>query len=171
MVNLFQHKAWQHQRQGQQQQQQQTTAVVRKPRVLSITVDDAFVLYIDGVEQPNLPNHGNWGATDTIEIPDDTEVIAIRAYNTIGIAGILASTSDEYVLTNSTWKCTNNGHDDWMSVFYNDESWQNAISHASNGQGPWGPRPGISPKSKWIWTPSHTQKGLTIYCRLRLPSS
>jgi len=48
---------------------------------LTITVDDETVeLYVDGV-LTSLTNADDWRDVDTINIPDDTRVIAIRAHD------------------------------------------------------------------------------------------
>jgi hypothetical protein len=57
-------------------------------RKLSITADDQLVeLYIDGVAKAFQP--GGWGVVRVVDIPDDTDVIAVKAIDVAGVSSFM----------------------------------------------------------------------------------
>ena len=133
-----------------------------------ITCDNDYKLYFDGVEQTNVPNHANWGSTDTVDLPASTRVIAVEGINSApGYAGILASTTDGVILTNSAWRCSNILSVSWADVDFDDSSWTPAVDIGQNGVSPWGPVSSIKSNAMWIWN-NQQVTDLTIYCRLDL---
>jgi len=55
---------------------------------LGITVDNAATeVHVDGVLTP-LPNFNNWMRTDTIIIPADTRVIAVKGRD-VGVSSLI----------------------------------------------------------------------------------
>ena len=87
-----------------------------------ITVDDDYNLYFDGVEQTDVPNHDDWHNTDSLDLSRYTTMIAVKANNTLSAAGILASTPDGFLLTNSSWKCSNTLYAQWNDVVFDDSA-------------------------------------------------
>ena len=141
-------------------------------RNLSVTVDDQLRLYIDGFEITGLPNVNIWNQPDVVDLPCTTRLIAIRGGNLGGAAGILASTDDDYVLTNSSWKCSNISHPGWEEIDFDDSAWLSAIEYGRNGEGVWGVIPGISSNAEWIWlrqfTSAQEPMDNDVYCRKNL---
>ena len=142
----------------------------------TITVDNTYELYFDGVQQLNTPNQADWVTTDTVSLPVGTSLIAIVGHNEQDSdGGIIASTSDDSVLTNSRWKCSYNYTSSWAAVDFDDSSWQGASEIAQNGDKPWGIIKEISLNARWIWVGG--QIGASYYdyygnvavcCRLHL---
>ena len=139
-----------------------------------ITVDNEYSLYFDGKEQTNLQNNNKWEKTDSLNLPGNTRVIAVMASNwlddgNVGPAGILASTKDGFILTNSTWKCSNTSNDSWTNVGFDDSSWQQAVEIGPKGYKTWvhGQISAIDENAKWIWYGTEHVKE-TIYCRRNL---
>jgi len=59
------------------------------PMKLAITVDNyAMQLYVDGVLIPQLPNYDVWAKVDTVDIPADTRVIAVKGRD-VGVSFFL----------------------------------------------------------------------------------
>ena len=132
-----------------------------------ITVDNDYNLYFDGVEQTDVPDHDDWHNTDSLDLSRYTRVIALRGNNTLGVAGILASTPDGFILTNSTWKCSNTWYAQWNDVVFNDSSWQPAVEIGLNGSPPWFQISSVHANASWIWN-NQGFTDLIIYCRLNL---
>ena len=137
---------------------------------MRITADNNLTLYIDGVLQQSLPQSSNWPVADLVQLPVGTRSIAVYAVDWGVIAGILASSDDDSILTNSNWKCTNVFHNNWMSAGFVDSSWPSATQICANGEGIWGLINGISRKAYWIWTPNYISNNgdRSVYCRLNI---
>ena len=127
------------------------------------------------VPQSLLPNYANWGISDTILLPGSIQVIAVSLQNNPQDAGFLASTADEWLITNDTWKCITRGlitDNNWMNTDYDDSFWPNAFLQSTNYGGSRNyDITTISSKAYWIWTyftnvPLYYDK--YIYCRVRL---
>ena len=135
-------------------------------------MDNFLTLYIDGVLQTSLMESSNWQIADSVPLPVGARSIAVHGYDLGVIAGILASSDDDSILTNSNWKCTNVFHDNWMDVDYEDLSWPSATQICVNGVGIWGWIDGISRNAYWIWTPNYISSAnnwdQSVYCRLNI---
>ncbi|ESO06566.1 hypothetical protein HELRODRAFT_160748 [Helobdella robusta] len=99
---------------------------------LLITVDDELTeFYINGNSVPvalNFPNAKDWRLLDMYELTGAIYVLAIKSFNALGgPGGLIAKSSDNYILTNSSWKCTNNSYDGWYEVDYDDSFWSDAV--------------------------------------------
>lgn len=58
-------------------------------RKLSITADDQLVeLYVDGVATTFQP--GGWGTVRVVDIPEDTQVIAVKAIDVAKVSSIVS---------------------------------------------------------------------------------
>lgn len=137
-------------------------------RNLAATVDNSLRLYIDGVEITGLPNGGNYGFADVVDLPCYTRLIAIHGNNVGSVGGILASTDDDYVLTNSSWRCSNVNHPGWEQIDFDDSAWVTPTEYGRNGEGVWGVISGISSNAVWIWFTQPTDPGPiddNLYCR------
>lgn len=89
------------------------------------------------------------------------------------VAGLLASTADERILTDSNWKCTSqvSATDKWTSIDFDDKLWPAAVVAAKHSENDIHKvLPGISLKANWIWTAFSGYQGpkidSTVYCRL-----
>lgn len=106
---------------------------------------------------------------------DTTAHISASALLLQVVAGFLASTSDERVLTGNNWKCVSQiaATDNWTSVDFNDKNWSPAVVAAPHSASDiHNVLQGISLKASWIWTLNHGYNGAkidaTVYCRLTL---
>ncbi|ESO06575.1 hypothetical protein HELRODRAFT_160758 [Helobdella robusta] len=98
---------------------------------LRITVDNELSeFYIDGSSVPvasNFPNAKVWSLTDTYNFHGQHHIIAIKSQNLGGTGGLIARTSNNNILTNSTWKCTRVFYNGWYEMDYNDLFWPDAV--------------------------------------------
>ena len=141
-------------------------------RNLSITVDDILKLYYDGVEITDLPNSELTHEVDVVELPCTTRLIAVhgRQGPAKQFAGIIASTDDEFVLTNTSWKCLNVSQPGWEEIDFDDSDWLLAIEYDNKKQSE------ISSNASWIWlrqwnsltNSTYEEMDLEVYCRKRL---
>ena len=129
----------------------------------TFTCRDSMELFADGV---SLGKDNDWWGTATdFVIPGNTKVIAVAAKNTHFPPGILGSFSNGLV-TNSSWKCSEQLLQGWNSRDFDDRSWPAALEMKRHGDGPWGYIAGIDPSAKWIWT--IRPRFRSCYCRLNL---
>ncbi|ESO06567.1 hypothetical protein HELRODRAFT_160749 [Helobdella robusta] len=135
---------------------------------LLITVDNELVeFYVNGKAVPvasNFPSANNWIMTDTYELSGDIYVLAVKSFNAGGSGGLIAKTADNHVLTNASWKCTNELYPGWYKLDYDDSFWPAAfvgkrerdLVHAMP----------IFKPALWITDPSDCSNCLaTFYCR------
>ena len=93
-----------------------------------------------------------------------------------GEKGIIASTLDDHVITDETWKCNGLPEDGWNTCEFDDDHWQNAVELAEKGATPfggyqslddlWNKYP-ISANAHWIWTNDSSD---AVYCRKKIVS-
>ena len=74
-----------------------------------------------GVDE--LGSLDNWKGTLQLKVPTVTKVLAVSCRNKGGPAGILGSTNDGRILTNSQWKCSNTFEENWNSANFDDSNW------------------------------------------------
>ena len=106
------------------------------------------------------------------EISETPHVIGIKANNSdvsdvcSNRTFIIVSTNDSYILTNSSWKCTNETPAaNWIEDGYDDNCWPNARSESVNDELA-DINPDINPNALQIWTWSILDN--LVYCRLRV---
>ena len=113
-------------------------------------------------------DNGMWRIATDFVIPGNTKVIAVAATNSRLPPGILGSSSNGLV-TNSSWKCSEQVNHGWKSPDFDDHNWPPAKELKRHGDrptdGPGGYIAGIDPPAKWIWT----KRSRSCYCRLNLP--
>jgi len=141
---------------------------------LSITADNTIVqLFFNGNVVPNsqLTYRTTLRLVDTVPLPDTTSVIAVTAWNNVGGSGVYGSDTNNYILTNSAWKCTTNlqTSNSWTTVTYDDSSWPKAVSYnrSYNVIGVPATLYKVNLLAEWIWT-ELVGNNQTIFCRLRL---
>lgn len=133
-----------------------------------MTVDDFLWLYIDGVEITDLPNSIHHDTPDVIDLPCTTRLIGIHGRNDFSVSGIVASTDDNYVLTNSSWKCSNVNYPGWAEIDFDDSAWVSAMEYGNNGGNDWVYIPTISSDAEWIWLRQDEPMDIDVYCRKKL---
>ena len=139
---------------------------------MKVVCDDISTIFVDG-EQKEAAGTGVWNQLATLVIPASTKTIGVQCKNTGGPYGIMAtvedSTGNVFVVSDNTWKCSNQAQDGWSkSGFIEGASWKPAFYYTGQGAynsdtGAW---KGMSPNKKVIWT--STGDG-TAYCRKELP--
>jgi len=141
--------------------------------LLRLTADEVIVaLYFNGDQVPSisLPNAETYYKLDNVVLPPSTNVIAVKLFNSVGPYGFIASSSDNRVVTNDSWKCTAStpSTDDWIQPSYDDSLWPQATQVSAAGTRPWEAKTNspLSPSAFWIWTGKKTDKN--AYCRLRI---
>jgi hypothetical protein len=162
----------------------QTTSACKTcdPLTLNITADDGLMeLYIDGVPvNPIPPPQIGWGLAKSIPIAAESKVVAVKSNDTAQVvASNLASIGYNYLLTDSSWKCSATYTPGWMTTVPNPvvSSWSPAVANELNPGSPFihTPVSGISPIASWIWTRNSGYGGTSIdpvvYCRGNLPTN
>ena len=102
-------------------------------------------------------------------------MIAVNSTTDHRYPGMMASTvNSNFILTNSSWKCTNRvntGDMSWTSYNYNDYEWVNATIVARYGF----VNADFQPDASWIWTnmvidprTGEFKGDDVVYCRLRI---
>ena len=117
--------------------------------MLRLTGDDSIKeVFLDGVKQ-TVPET-LWNKQVEIPVKSQPRLIAIQAYNAINpnirvnLAGLLASMTDtdgeDLILTNDTWRCSNELESGWETVEFREysDNWSNAVVIANHGKGVWG---------------------------------
>jgi hypothetical protein len=84
-------------------------------------------------------------------------------------AGLLVSATDDYFLTNASWKCTSRNVPGWMQPTFDDSQWPAAVSAGlNNGSNPKLLQSSMSPNASWIWTVNKSPPRIdtTVFCRI-----
>ena len=121
---------------------------------LEVKVDDKADIYADGVFLGWISNPF---IISTVMLPDDTNLLGVRAENFRGIYGFIMKLSNGFV-TGTHWKCSNTEHDNWYKLSYNDDDWQPA--RITMWPPEWSPL-GLDP-AEFIWAEKYTD---VVYCR------
>jgi len=145
-------------------------------RELLITVDNEMELYIDGVPNPinDDPSAKDWKVTKRVNVPAGSRVIAVKATDKGLWAGLLASVTDDSLLSDGTWKVSTVESDGWTTPEFDDSNWEPATVLGQHGMEPWKTRNLISSNAKWIWTATSYYKDMgshVVYFRYRIGMS
>lgn len=135
-------------------------------------------MYVDGVLR-NLTYGSNWTAPDAVNLSPTSRLIGVVAVDlTTTCAGVLASVTGDYLVSDANWKCQIGAPPGWYSLGFDDSIWNNAhvIGNNNNVTSPEECTiltgiPSISPDASWIWTPSIQNTPYydqIIYCRAYL---
>ena len=130
---------------------------------LAIACDDASYVYHDG---DVVLSADGWRIAHTVNL-DDACVLAVKAVDLGGGAGMLASTSTG-VVTDASWKCSGAVEQTgWHLDDFDDAAWSQARVIGTNDGSFWtGVIDGISTEAQWIW--SQNSRDDEIYCRKSL---
>lgn len=108
---------------------------------LSISCDNKALVWLDGKQ---IGRTKDWSAPRQMKIAKltrGTHVIAIRAENEGGPAGLLASLrmgKTTKLLTDAKWLASRNVPEGWREVGFDDSKWEQATALGPVGSGPWG---------------------------------
>ena len=69
---------------------------------LVVAVDNSITVYADGA---NIGSHSGWSA-NTMQVPGQTVILGFKVQNSGGAASVMAQLSNG-ILTDGSWKCTN----------------------------------------------------------------
>jgi hypothetical protein len=136
---------------------------------ITLTADNAYEVYVNGVlagSQPDLgmqgwPTAETWSARFT-----GSDIIAVKVTNTGGVNGLLAQFKSQgraALTTDRLWKCTAVYESGWEQPGHPDGAWPQATEYGANGVAPWGFISGIDSGVKWIGTANAYAD--VIYCR------
>jgi len=130
--------------------------------------DDEQIVYGDGVQEGHSES---WKTTRTSTLRTMIKTLAIQCKNKGGPSGLLASTPDGRILTNSTWKCSTQYQAGWNLYGFDDSKWNDAVV-VDNNVDPvthgWKQRPDIRSDAMWIAAAETIPAGVISYCRLDL---
>ncbi|ESO12789.1 hypothetical protein HELRODRAFT_159374 [Helobdella robusta] len=94
---------------------------------LWVTVDDAIAeFYVNGNNISvalSFPYASDWKVADSYNVSKYLHVIAVKSHNIDGAGGLVFGSSDNYIQSNTTWKCTPTLYDGWYKINYNDTFW------------------------------------------------
>jgi hypothetical protein len=146
-------------------------------RIVYLTADGMYYLYVDGALVETLPHYDNATAADHLAVPVYTRLLAINAIMFGQQGGIIASVNGgEYLVTSSEWKCSSTLVSGWEFLGFDDSSWPSAVEIGLNGNNPvydYGCIDGVSPDAYWIWTSGYSSAIGTvhrnIFCRGYIP--
>ncbi len=123
---------------------------IPKAAKLSVTADNFFNAYVNGQEVSSSHYDANdnlvWAKVRTVDItsllkPGENE-ITVKAINAGGSAGMilrLELDGKPVLLSDGTWKVTNNAPaEGWLGNAFDDSKWENATIEATAGEGVWG---------------------------------
>lgn len=111
---------------------------------LSITCDDAYVLYVNGQK---LASHASWYTMQTVDLKPwlriGKNVLAVDAQNYESEAGLLVkgAVGSSSISTDSLWKQNQDGPSGWNMPDYDDSNWLAPRVLGPVGIGPWGNPP------------------------------
>jgi alpha-L-rhamnosidase len=118
---------------------------------LVLTVDDQFTLFVNGEEVGKSSGQTDaWRELKTFDLKPrrlrtGPNVIAVRAFNTAGAAGLLAKLDlacnpgpQISAVSDKSWKVADVAADGWNAVAFDDAAWKPAKEIAKLGEGPWG---------------------------------
>ena len=126
---------------------------------LTITADDILYVYHDGEVALSAEA---WWIAHTVNLVNAC-VLAIKAVDIYGVAGILASTSTG-VVTDASWKCSSVEQTGWLLPGFDDAAWSQARVMARNdGSVYTAVVAGINPAARWIWSQNSSDD--VVYCR------
>jgi hypothetical protein len=145
---------------------------IRDPNIPVFTLvsacDDVQIVYGDGVREAHSEH---WKTIRTSTPRTMIKTLAIECKNKGGPSGLIASTPDGRILTNSTWKCSTTYEENWNIYGFDDSHWNNAVVIDNNVHPKthgWTVREGIRSDAQWIAAADTIPAGVTSYCRLDL---
>lgn len=134
-----------------------------------------YELYVDGIRR-NLSHNDDWQNTDEITLSATNRLIAVLAADSSqACAGILASVTDDFLVTDATWKCKVGPPPRWYLFEFDDSDWPSAYVIGPNDNVTWPEackvlteNPSVSKTANWIWTstiPDTPYYDSVIHCR------
>ena len=108
---------------------------------LRATCNDTMKVFFDGYLQSETAAMGRWNETSYLNIPANTNVLAIECKNSEYQYGILAS-SLTGLKTDAYWQCSSVYVDGWTLPGFvaPPNTFADANSKGTNGAAPWGQR-------------------------------
>ena len=137
----------------------------------TIFAGQSFTVHLDRVPYAHSSNDGGSSA-QTYILSDTISIIAVQATKDEQYPGMIASTTDSnYILTNSSWKCTpgvTSGDLSWTSYYFNDDYWDDAYEYGVKNTNNTAIG-NVRPNASWIWTYySPWNADAVVYCRRRI---
>lgn len=119
-----------------------------------IAVANGYTLSVNGQLLGHDTSWTHTGAYTFLAPCTEPTVFAIEGFDTGGMASVLAEINHcgQTFVTGSNWKCSPVEYDGWDLPGFDDSEWPAAADGGANGVSPWGKRPQISGRARWIWT-------------------
>ncbi|XP_068676816.1 uncharacterized protein [Montipora foliosa] len=108
-------------------------------------------------------DNGKWKSPTRFYFPANLQTVAVYVKNNGGPGGFLASFGNG-IVTDASWKCTNQNVRNWQTAGFDDRKWPAAFAYRANSVNI--KINGIASEAKWIGTRQRNAKGL--YCRRQL---
>ncbi len=135
--------------------------------IVDITIDDSGSMEMETKTKPKevILVNGNWRLPERFVLPEDTQVVTIKAHNHVFVGGILASFSNGYV-TDESWNCAYKTTCDDSSNSCPNLQWNNATTflkkyaHSTT----WvSGRIKFASSAQWIWISSAS--ATSVWCK------
>jgi hypothetical protein len=131
-----------------------------------VTTDNSYDLYFNGVFKGS---GADWPTAQTYTVPTQTgkNVVAIRAVDAGGLAGLLAElqVNGQRLGSNVTWKVSLSAPANWTDVNFDDSAWANATDYGAYGVFPWFNNVAGMPMdtpARWIWSSNNDLNDLVF---------
>ena len=137
---------------------------------ITLTCDDVFTLYLDGVELGTAQNWINLKTYQSLLLPGK-HVLAVKCRNIIGLSGLVLSlrSGDLTVNTDSTWRASREAAEGWNRPEFDAGAWESARVYGRGTSTPSGVVEqglvGIPPIAEWIWADDNDKAEETVYLR------
>ena len=130
---------------------------------LHVKCSGAMHIYLDGVKQ-NMSLHEGDDSLLAVHFPQLTKLVALSCMSNLDtVHKYLVASTTTGLITDRTWKCSNEAKGTWYSNDFNDTQWKAPVStqvsdhnkHISN--------------AKMIWVQGEAgQPVTTVYCRRQI---
>ena len=136
--------------------------------IVDITIDNSGSMEIETKTKPKevILVNGDWKQPERFVLPEDTQVVTIKAHKSGSVGGILASFSNGYV-TDESWSCADSSSCDASTDDCPSLKWNNASTFGKNGSSPTPlglqGRMIISSSAQWIWISSFS--ATSVWCK------
>ncbi|MGA2241369.1 MAG: S8 family serine peptidase [Verrucomicrobiota bacterium] len=127
------------------------------PDHITITCDDEYDLYLNGVF---IGNGNNWQQAQTytnLPLHSGTNIVAVHGVDMLGLASLLADMilNGQRVGSSVQWKVSLVESNGWNQVAFDDSSWLSATEYGAYGVSPWYRWVAGMPTDtlgRWIWS-------------------
>ena len=126
---------------------------------ITISVDDKEEVYFNGALLGESHQAHAWRTASNYVVnrQEGSNVLAVKAIDTGGVAGLIAQlqADGQTINSNGKWKVSTTFQEGWQDADFDDSTWVEATTHGMYGDTPWNKNvSGLSSSStaNWIWS-------------------